>query len=77
MGGRSSDHGCITRDSGRHLSTPYYPQSNGKIERVVGTMLKRAVLEAVVAEHGEKEITNVLGVVGVGAVVPTRLISYY
>jgi len=47
-----------------HLSTPYYPQSNGKIERVVGTvktMLKRAVQEA--AEVGGKEEgDNVLGV---------------
>ncbi|KAF8432182.1 hypothetical protein BGX38DRAFT_261913 [Terfezia claveryi] len=41
-----------------HLSTPYYPQSNRKIERVVGTikaMLKRAVMEAQQQPQGERE----------------------
>ena len=49
-----------------HLPTPYYPQSNGKIERAVGTvktMLRRAVQEAAEGKKVvEEEENNVLGV---------------
>lgn len=47
------------------LSTPYYPQSNGKVERVVGTiktMLKRAVLQHVEDNKTQDESGNVFGI---------------
>ena len=40
------------------LSTPYYPQSNGKVERTIGTlkaMLKRTMAIASVAQGQEKK----------------------
>jgi transposase InsO family protein len=39
-------------------STPYYPQSNGRVERVVGTiksMLKMAVSDLTVVTEGKQE----------------------
>ena len=52
----------------RHrLLTPYYPQSNGKVERVIGTlksMLKRTVAAAVVAQSRPSE--DGIKVVGIG-----------
>ena len=72
-----SDHGthfvnpiikalCRILRINHHLSTPYYPQSNGKIERVVGpikAMMKRTVLEAVTkADKEEEEGDNIFGI---------------
>ena len=48
-----------------HVSTPYYPQSNGKIERVVGIveiMLERAVQEDAMGRADEGSGSNVLGI---------------
>lgn len=59
-----------------HFSTPYYPQSNGKIERVVGTvktMLKRAVREA--SQESVENNENEGNVIGVGAVVDAEVLD--
>ena len=48
-----------------HFSSPYYPQSNGKVERVVGTlkaMLKRTVAAAAVSAPPPSDDVQVFGV---------------
>jgi len=60
-----------------HLSTSYYPQSNGKIERVVGTiktMLKRAVQEAVEVA-AKKEVGGDNNIMAVGAAIDAKVLA--
>ena len=72
-----SDHGthfvnpiikalCPILRINHHSSTPYYSQSNGKTQRVVGTiktMLKKTVLEAAIkADKKEEEGDNIFGI---------------
>ena len=58
--------------------TPYYPQSNSRIERIVGTiktMLKRAVQEAVEVEGAvtaQKDSDNILGI---GTIIDAEVIE--
>lgn len=65
---------CQTLRIKHYFSTPYYPQSNSKIERVVGTiktMLKRAVQEAVTGSINDDEEN----VIGVGTIVDGEVLA--
>ena len=60
-----------------HLSMPYYPQSNGKIERVIGTiktMLKKAVQEAMEVAAG-KEVRGDNNIMAVGAAIDAEVLA--
>ena len=75
---------CLAETLGiRHkLSTPYYPQSNGKVERVIGTlksMLRRTVAAAAQAQRPAPfnvgEGSNGIKVFGVGLDLDDRIVD--
>ena len=58
---------CLTKilQIRHHFSTPYYPQSNGRVERVVGTiktMLRRAVAAAALSPAPQTDDVHVYGI---------------
>ena len=63
----------------RHrLSTPYYPQSNGKVERVIGTiksMLKRTVAAAAHSQRCNDVEADGIRVVGIGLDLDTKILD--
>ena len=67
---------CRILKINHHLSTPYYPQSNEKIERVVGTiktMLKRTVLEAATKAYKKEDGED--NVFGIGLAIDEEVIE--